>query len=334
MACRGSGVRVPVAPPTRDETAEPSPLAGAAGGEPSPRTHVTKIRTEPARTEPASEPHTHDRALRPGLDRAALAGALGGARPARHGSRGRHAAQVLPADDVPVSVGRPPHRPLVHRHPERRAGALPPDARLQRVLPDRVRRLRPARRERGDQERWPSVHVDDAEHREHAPAVPHDGRDVRLEERGRHRGSVLLPVEPVAVPALPGGRPGLPGACPPSTGARTTGRWRASRSRAPTGTAGAAAPWSRSATWSSGSCGRPRTRTSCSTSPASTGRSRSRSSRRTGSAGPRAPRSTSRSRPTTTSRAATACACSPPARTRCSGRPSWSSRRSTRWSRS
>src|SRR6476659_2126326 len=60
MACRGSGVRVPVAPPPRDETAEPSPLAGAAGGEPSPEDHVTKIRTEPARTEPPSESHAHN----------------------------------------------------------------------------------------------------------------------------------------------------------------------------------------------------------------------------------------------------------------------------------
>src|SRR6476659_1904690 len=66
MACRGSGVRVPVAPPPRDETAEPSPLAGAAGGEPSPEDHVTKIRTEPARTEPASEPHTHVERYDPG----------------------------------------------------------------------------------------------------------------------------------------------------------------------------------------------------------------------------------------------------------------------------
>ena len=40
-----------------------------------------------------------------------------------------------------------------------------------------------------------------AEHREHAAPVPHDGRDVRLGARGRHRRPVLLPLEPVAVPA-------------------------------------------------------------------------------------------------------------------------------------
>ena len=41
------------------------------------------------------------------------------------------------------------------------------------------------------------------------------------------------------------------------TGAPTTGRSRASRSRAPTATAGAAARRSRSATWTSGTCGSP-----------------------------------------------------------------------------
>ena len=50
---------------------------------------------------------------------------------------------------------------------------------------------------------------------------------------------------------------------------------------------------SRSATWRSGSCARRRTPTSCCGSTGSTGPSRSASSRRTGSAGPRAPRSTS-----------------------------------------
>ena len=150
-------------------------------------------------------------------------------------------AQVLPADDVPVPVGRPAHRALVHRHPERRAGPLPADARLQRVLPDRLRCLRAAGRERRDQERRPPVHLDDAEHREHAPPVPDDGRHVRLGDRGRHRGPVVLPLEPVALPALPGGRPGLPRDVRRSTGAPTTGPWPASRSRARTGIAGAAA---------------------------------------------------------------------------------------------
>ena len=62
------------------------------------------------------------------------------------------AAALLPADDVPVPVGRPAHRPLVHQDAHRRDRPLPADARRQRVLPDRVRRLRAAGRERRDQE--------------------------------------------------------------------------------------------------------------------------------------------------------------------------------------
>ena len=117
------------------------------------------------------------------------------------------------------------------------------------------------------------------------------------DDRGRHRRPVLLPLEPVAVPAASSRPAWRIARCRRSTGAPTTARSPASRSRAPTAAAGAAARWSRSATSSSGSCGRPRTPTSCSTSTASTGRSRSGSSRRTGSADPKAPRSTSTTAP-------------------------------------
>ena len=75
-----------------------------------------------------------------------------------------------------------------------------------------------------------------------------------------------------------------------STGAPTTGRWPASRSRAPIATAGAAAPGSRSGSSTSGTCGSPSTPTSCSTSAGSAGRTRSGSCRRTGSVAPKAPR--------------------------------------------
>ena len=51
----------------------------------------------------------------------------------------------------------------------------------------------------------------------------------------------VLPLEPVDLPAVPRGRAGLPGDGARSTGARTTGRWPASRSWAPNGAAGAAA---------------------------------------------------------------------------------------------
>ena len=83
------------------------------------------------------------------------------------------------------------------------------------------------------------------------------GATFAWDDRGRHRRPGVLPLEPVAVPALPGGRAWPIGRCRRSTGAPTTARWPASRSRAPTATAGAAARWSRSATWSSGSCARP-----------------------------------------------------------------------------
>ena len=331
MACRGSGVRVPVAPPTRDETAEPSPLAGAAGGEPSPRTHVT----ETARTEPASEPHTHDRALRPEL-RSSRAG--------RRAGRSSACTTRISSDDT-----RPKYYLLtMYPYP---SGDLhighwyivtPSDAlaRFRRMhgynvffpigfdafgLPAENAAIKNG----GHPFTWTMQNIENMRRQFRTMGATFAWKnEVVTADPSYYR------LEPVAVPALPGGRPGLPGAVRRRLVSRTTGRWPASRSRAPTATAGAAARWSRSATWSSGSCARPRTRTSCSTSPASTGPSRSRSSRRTGSAGPRAPRSTSRSRPTTTSRAATACACSRPARTRCSGRPSWSSRPSTRWSRS
>ena len=46
--------------------------------------------------------------------RAALAGALGRAGHAQDRSRRRQSAQVLHADHVPLPVGRPAHRPLVH----------------------------------------------------------------------------------------------------------------------------------------------------------------------------------------------------------------------------
>ncbi len=120
----------------------------------------------------------------------------------------RHApAQVLPADDVPVPVGRPAHRPLVHQDTDRCDRAIPSHARRERVPADRLRCLRTAGRERRDQEPRQPARLDDAEHREDAPAAAEHGRDVRLGCRGHHRRPRLLPLEPVAVPAVPGSRP-------------------------------------------------------------------------------------------------------------------------------
>ena len=81
--------------------------------------------------------------------------------------------------------------------------------RLQRLLPHRLRRLWPAGRERRHQERHPPRRVDHAQHRAHARAVPDHGRHVRLGQRGRHLPARLLPLEPVVLPEAAQGRAGL-----------------------------------------------------------------------------------------------------------------------------
>ena len=144
----------------------------------------------------------------------------------------------------------------------------------------------------------------------------------------------VLPLEPVVLPAVPEGRASPTARRRRSTGARTTGRSPASRSRAPTATAGGAARRSRSATSTSGTCGSTKYAdelldfighrlAGADPDPADEldravrgrrDRLRDRAVRRT-------------------TRAARSCACSRPARTRCSGRRSWSSRRSIRSSR-
>ena len=180
----------------------------------------------------------------------------------------RVAPQVLPADDVPLPVGRPAHRPLVHRDADRRAGRVPSDARRQRLLPDRLRRLRPARRERGDQERHPPARLDDAATSSTcAVQFRIHGRHVRLAQRGRHLRARVLPLEPVALPALPRGRPGLPpdgaGRLVPQRPGRLAREQVEGADRALLALRHAGRS---SATWSSGSSARRSTPTSCSTS--------------------------------------------------------------------
>ena len=317
----------------RDETAEASPLAGAAGGAPSPRTDVTDTTetTDSTATPGSTERADPGRALRPERDRAALAGALGRARAARHGPRRRPATEVLPADDVPVSVGRPAHRSLVHRHADRRDRALPADARLERLLPDRLRRVRPAGRERRDQERL-STRANGRCATSRTCAAS-SGRWARR-STGRPRSSPatrLLPLEPVAVPALPRGRPGLPrevaGRLVPQ---RRDARARAGRGRRPP----------LLALRREGREARPRPvvpardevrRRAARLRRHRLARSRSGSCRRTGSAGPRAARSSSTTAPSDHHAGRRAsCASSRPGPTRCSGRRSWSSPRSIR----
>ena len=242
-----------------------------------------------------------------------------------------HQAQVLPPDDVRLPVGQPPHRALVRQDPDGRPGTFSSHARRERLHADRLRRVRAAGRKRRDQEQRQPPRMDTEEHRQDAPAAPVDGRLVRLERRGRHLRARVLPLEPVAVPEVPGSGSGLShqltrGLVPQRRDAGA----RAGRGRR-IATAGAAAPTSRSASSTSGICASPNTPTSCSTSRASNGRSRSASCRPTGSADPKAPKSSSRQRAgRTSSPAATSCASSRPGRTRCTARPSWSCRPSTR----
>ena len=157
------------------------------------------------------------------------------------------------------------------------------------------------------------------------------GATFDWDARGRHRRPVVLPLEPVDVPALPGAGPGLPRRCRRSTGAPTTGPWRASRSRAPTGAAGAAARWSRSATWSSGTCARPPTPTSCCDFSGIDWPEPIRIQQTNWIGRSEGAEIDFETAPSDApSRAARRCACSRRGRTRCSGRRSWSSPRSTR----
>ena len=168
------------------------------------------------------------------------------------------AAQVLPADDVPVPVGRPAHRPLVHRHarPTRSpasAGCTATTCSSRSAsMPSGCRPRTPRSRTAATRATWTMQNIENMRRQFRTMGATFD-----WEHEVVTADPDVLPLEPVAVPALPGGRPRLPRRCRRSTGAPTTGRSPASRSRAPTATAGAAARWSRSATWSSGSCARP-----------------------------------------------------------------------------
>ena len=80
-----------------------------------------------------------------------------------------------------------------------------------------------------------------AEHRAHAPAAPHHGRDVGLAPRGGVVRPRVLQLDAVVLPQAVAARPGLPQGGARSTSARAaTPRWRASRCRARTATASAA----------------------------------------------------------------------------------------------
>ena len=133
-----------------------------------------------------------------------------GRRPALPRPRRRRASQVVRADDVPLPVGRPAHRALVQLRPPRRLHPLHADAGTQRYVAHGLRRLRAARRERGDQARRAPPPVDDGEHRADARPAPHHGHHVRLGPRDRLLPAGVLPLEPVVLPQVLREGAGLP----------------------------------------------------------------------------------------------------------------------------
>ena len=79
---------------------------------------------------------------------------------------GRPPPAHLPARHVPVPVGRPAHGPRRGVRDRRRDGPVLVPARAQRAAPDRLGRVRAARRERGDQEQRAPGRLDLREHRD------------------------------------------------------------------------------------------------------------------------------------------------------------------------
>ena len=80
---------------------------------------------------------------------------------------------------------------------------------LQRLLPDRLRCIRPAGGERGHPARHPPLHVDDAQHRADARAAAQHGRDVGLGPRGGQLRPGILQVDAVVLPEAVRHGPGL-----------------------------------------------------------------------------------------------------------------------------
>ena len=129
-------------------------------------------------------------------------------------------------------------------------------------------------------------------HRGAAQLADAHRRGLRLATRGDEPRPRLHPLDPVDLRAAVRGRAGLPQEGRRSTGTRSTRRsWPTSRCW-PTARPSVRAPWSRSATSSSGSSRSPTTPTSCSTtSTVWRGPRRSRRCSATGSGAPRAPSS-------------------------------------------
>ena len=179
----------------------------------------------------------------------------------------RVAAQVLPADDVPVPVGRPAHRPLVHRHarPTRSPASAGCTA---TTSSSRSASMRSGCRPRTRRSRTASTRATgrcrtSSNMRRQFRTM---GATFDWDARGRHRRSRPTTAGTSGC-SCASWRPGLAyRAMSPVDWCPNDGTLAREQVEGPTATAGAAARRSRSATWSSGSCARPRTPTSCSTS--------------------------------------------------------------------
>ena len=138
-------------------------------------------------------------------NRAALAARLGGRGCVPHAqSRARpgRGRQDLRRRDAAVPLGRAAHGARPELHDRRRRRPPAPPARLPRPASDGLRRLRPARRERGDPRRHASTRLHGAQHRRDPGAdAPHglgDGLGARdLDARAR-----VLPLDAMALPPL------------------------------------------------------------------------------------------------------------------------------------
>ena len=141
-----------------------------------------------------------------------MAGRLG--RRARlRGVQPRAGGGRVPADvragDAAVPVRRTAHGARQELHDGRRRHARPPSQRLACDASDGVRRVRPAGRERCDQERPAPGRLHPGEHRGDPQADEADGLVDRLDARGLDVRARVLQVDAVDLPAAVRGRAGL-----------------------------------------------------------------------------------------------------------------------------
>ena len=114
-----------------------------------------------------------------------MAGALGVHPRVRGDGRSVEAEVLLPGDASRILRARA-RRPRPQLHHRRRHGAHQADARLQRAAPVRLGCVRPAGRERRDQERHPPEKSDARQHRAHERAAAAARHQLRLGARARH----------------------------------------------------------------------------------------------------------------------------------------------------